>query len=122
MLPLQYELLVDKNARSSAAPTIFHKQTYYGQLLQLLVVNVGVIQTETIRIPPSTLVLAEIHTCQVISTHRSLDIHYYKNLGGKEVVDADTIACVVGRVRDREQWAIIDRSGTLSRAVYVDEA
>lgn len=77
------------------------------------------IEAGSTRIRQHTLVLAEIHTCQVIASHRNLDIHYYKNLGRREIVDADTIACVVGRVRDRDQWAIIDRSGALSRAVYV---
>ena len=37
-------------------------------------------------------------------------IYYYKNLGADEVVDLDMLQCVVGRVQDRDEWAIIDRS------------
>ena len=37
-------------------------------------------------------------------------IYYYKNLGVDEVVDLGTLQCVVGRIQDRDEWAIIDRS------------
>ena len=37
-------------------------------------------------------------------------IYYYKNFGVEEIVDLSTLQCVVGRIRDRDKWAIIDRS------------
>ena len=37
-------------------------------------------------------------------------IYYYKNFGVDEVVDLCMLQCVVGRIRDRDEWAIIDQS------------
>ena len=37
-------------------------------------------------------------------------IYYYKNFGVDEVVDLHTLQCVVGRIWDRDEWAIIDQS------------
>jgi hypothetical protein len=54
-----------------------------------------------------TIILALIQ--EVKATLRN-GIHYYKEFGVNEVVDLNTVQCVVGRVRDRDEWAIIDRS------------
>ena len=37
-------------------------------------------------------------------------IYYYKHFGVEEVVDLNNLQCVVGRIRDRDEWVIIDRS------------
>ena len=37
-------------------------------------------------------------------------ISYYKDCGAEEVVDLNTVKCVIGRVKDRGEWAIVDRS------------
>ncbi len=95
---------------------------FYGQLLRILVVDVKPIPTA---VPPKTttskLVLGVIHTCVIQSNHRVLDMHYYKNHGRTEVVEITTIQCVVGRLKDRGQYAIIDRSGPLARAEFLEE-
>jgi len=38
------------------------------------------------------------------------NIYYYKEFGVEEVVDLETVQCVVGRVKDKGEWAIVDRS------------
>ena len=40
-------------------------------------------------------------------------IYYYKNFGIDEVVDLNALQCVVGRIRDRDKWAVIDRSNNV---------
>jgi hypothetical protein len=40
-----------------------------------------------------------------------LNMRYYKQLGPIEVVDVNSIQCVVGRVFDRGVWALIERNG-----------
>jgi hypothetical protein len=42
-------------------------------------------------------------------------INYYQEMGPLEVVDINTIQCVVGRIQDRKRWAIVDRSGFLAQ-------
>ena len=37
-------------------------------------------------------------------------IYYYKNFGVYEVVELSMLQCVVGRIQDRDEWGIIDRS------------
>ena len=70
---------------------------------------------------PQTLLLAVIRTCTIEDDHNRLDIHYYRNHGRTEVVDLNMIQCCVGRVKDRGRFAIVDRSGPLARAVFVEE-
>jgi hypothetical protein len=40
-------------------------------------------------------------------------IYYYKNFGVDEIVDLSMLECVVGRIRDRGEWAIVDRSNNV---------
>ena len=56
---------------------------------------------------------------RMVNLLRDLDINFYTNLGRYEVVDITSIQCLVRRVKDRGQWAIIDRSGALARAIYI---
>ncbi|KAI0369836.1 hypothetical protein BV20DRAFT_1036311 [Pilatotrama ljubarskyi] len=120
---VRYELLVDKNARYRNRPVILEKKTFYGQLRQILVINLGPVPSASPpQSEPSTLVLGVIRRCIIESDHRALDIHYYRRHGALEIVDITTIQCLVGRVQDRGHYGVIDRSGALARAIYIEEA
>ena len=58
-------------------------------------------------VKPTTLILAVIQ--QVKATLRD-GLYYYKDFGADEVVDLNTVQCVVGRVKDRGKWTIVDQS------------
>jgi len=58
---------------------------------------------------PTTVILALIQ--EVKATLRE-GIYYYKDFGVEEVVDMKMVQCVVGRVKDRGEWAIVDQSNT----------
>jgi hypothetical protein len=45
---------------------------------------------------------------------------YSGELSSGEVIDASTIACAVGRVKDKKRWWIIDRSSGLGDIEFVD--
>lgn len=69
--------------------------------------------------PLETLVLAAILQCEMdrpATTAANLPgIAYYSHIGTLEVVDLDTIKCLVGRVdADRNRHVIIDRNAALS--------
>ncbi|KAI0083042.1 hypothetical protein BDY19DRAFT_987984 [Irpex rosettiformis] len=115
---VRYQLLVDINARAHNRPLLFAVQTFYGRLMHVVVVNVGAIPSQNI--PATHVVLAIIRSCKVDEHHPKLDIHYYSEEGALDVVDVTTVQCLVGRVYDRERWAIFDRSDLLSRAVYIE--
>jgi hypothetical protein len=64
---------------------------------------------------PTMVILAVIREVKTTVKH---GIYYYKEFGVDEVVDLNTIQCVVGRVQDRGEWAIVDRSDSM--AIQVD--
>jgi hypothetical protein len=47
-----------------------------------------------------------------------VDIDFFRHFKGEDFLDLGTVQCVIGRVRTRNAWAIIDRTGTLNRAWY----
>ncbi|KAI0326297.1 hypothetical protein GY45DRAFT_1259252 [Cubamyces sp. BRFM 1775] len=114
---VRYEALVDRNARSRNAAIQLVPKTFYGQLQRILVLHCPPIPSST-HSALTPLIFAVIRTCKITADHPTLDIHYYSRDSSTDLVDITTVQCLVGRVRDRNQWAIIDRSGTLSRALY----
>ena len=64
---------------------------------------------------PTTVILALIQ--EVKATLRD-GIYTFKEFGTDEIVDLKTVQCVVGRVKDRGEWSIIDRSDNV--VVHVD--
>ncbi|KAF8871341.1 hypothetical protein BD779DRAFT_1454138, partial [Infundibulicybe gibba] len=88
--------------------------TYYGKVLHFVVLNLPpscpFIQASPSYIAgqPLSVVLAAITPIKPTS-HNELGMPSYTELGPIEVVDASTIKCVVGRVKDRDTWTIIER-------------
>ncbi|KAI0770690.1 hypothetical protein C8Q74DRAFT_1202285 [Fomes fomentarius] len=122
---VRYEALVDRNARYHQREIEFEPQTFYGQLLHILVVNLtghptASGSTHSAHETDNTLVLGVVQTCVIDESNDSLDIHYYSRMGATTAVDITTVQCAVGRIRERNRWAIIDRSGSLSRALFED--
>ena len=72
---------------------------------------------------PQTLILAEIQPCKILYKHSKLDIHFFKAYGTPLIFDVTCVQCLVGRVKldCANEWAIIDRSGTLAQAYYNGE-
>ena len=62
----------------------------------------------------TTIILAVIQNAKATLTNET---YYYKELGIEEVVDLTTVQCVVGRIKHRGEWAIVDRSNV---AIQVD--
>ena len=98
--------------------------TFYGQLQHIVVVDLP--KSHRLRIKKSeTIFLAAIQTClEPTATSNGLDLHYYSKMGWIEIVDMNCVQCVVGRVKDLNTttgWVIIDRSGSLARAVFSEE-
>ena len=102
---------MDKNARSSRRAPEFVPETFYGQLQHIFVVKMPQL------LGGETLILGSILTCN-IEEKNELDMHHYKMHGRTEVVDITTVQCLVGRIKDRGSWTIIDRSGKLARATF----
>ena len=119
---LQYDSLVDRNAAFRNQPVILELRTFYGELQDIFVITVPASPALGLLLPEQ-VILAGIRTCTLDdrTAPGGLDIHYYTHTGRYEVVDIKNVQCLVGRVLDRGQWAIIDRSGGLARALYVED-
>lgn len=113
--------MVDKFAHIRNIEPVFVAQTCYGRLQHILAIRlpqcpaIGLQERETV-------FLAGITPCEIESTHGRLDIHYYtRESTTEEYLDLTCVQCLVARVKDTERrWAILDRSGSLSRPEFVD--
>jgi hypothetical protein len=108
----QYQLAIDRYARQRYRTPEFELQDFFGQILRFLVVN----------IPPSpkhgieaeSVIYAAIREVRISEPATNCcRINYYQDLGPTALVDLNQVKCVVGRIRDRDKWAIIDRSESL---------
>ncbi|KAH9850528.1 hypothetical protein C2E23DRAFT_735077 [Lenzites betulinus] len=115
---VRYEVLIDRNARHRNRPVVFESKTLYGQLQHIYHIRLLPIPSHAIPSDTSVL-LAAIQTCNIERSNHELDIHYFTRMGAIDYVDISTIQCVVGRIKDRGSTAIINRSGTLSRAIFL---
>ncbi|KDQ53412.1 hypothetical protein JAAARDRAFT_137326 [Jaapia argillacea MUCL 33604] len=118
-----YEAAIDTNAAKRNVAPRFVLKTFFGQPQNIFVV----------RLPPSqalklkeltTHFLAAIRSCTMDENNTDLDIHYYSRFGKIDVIDLACVQCLVGRVPDDmvgHRWGIIDWSGPLARALYVED-
>jgi hypothetical protein len=73
------------------------------------------------------IILAAIRNCKLDTTPvqlERLDIHLYSHEGSLDFVDITSIQALVARVpcsKVGSNWAIVDRSGSLARAVFNNE-
>ncbi|KAI0054434.1 hypothetical protein BV25DRAFT_1817076 [Artomyces pyxidatus] len=119
----RYEVLVDIHANRPRAKPVFKPETRYGRIQHIYSIEMPRCAALGIH-TPETLFLAGITPCIVLASHSKLDIHYYREESKTEqFIDIDCVQCLVGRIKDhRGTWAIIDRSGALSRALYIPDA
>jgi hypothetical protein len=107
-------MLVDKYAHRPNVRSVYVWKTFYGQLENIFVMELPAVPGLLLT-APTTLLLADVRPCIIESTHPSLDIHYYNRHQAPEIVDVNRIKCLVGRIPDGKQWALIDRSGAIAR-------
>jgi hypothetical protein len=92
----------------------FEEQNFFGQLGRILVLDLP--STRKLHLAePTTIIVAVIREVKAKLTD---GIYYYKEFGVDEVVDLETIQCVVGRIQDRGKWALIDWSDSMAN--YAD--
>ncbi|THH18872.1 hypothetical protein EW146_g2190 [Bondarzewia mesenterica] len=115
---VRYEVLIDKHARRRGIAPEFEPQTFYARLQHIFVIQLPA-NTDLGFTTPETVILAALSPCKIDAEHGTLDIHYYsKENSTLDIVDIQCIQCVVGRIKDGSRWAIIDRSGSLARAIF----
>ena len=111
---LQYTQLVDRHAHCMRKTPDFKEQNFFGQLGHILVLELP--SAQKLRLAkPTTVIIAVIRE---VKAKLKDGIYYYKEFGLDEAVDLEMIQCVVGRIQDRGEWALIDQSDSV--AINVD--
>ncbi|KAJ3501992.1 hypothetical protein NLJ89_g9087 [Agrocybe chaxingu] len=126
---VRYEVFVDIHERHKRRKPKYELQTFYGELQHIFLAKfeedsacrlLGLPNEEK-----DVIILAEIKSCVLDaedSNLDSLDIHFYSKSGPTHIVDIKAVQCLVGRVRDGDRgWALIDRSGSLARAIALED-
>lgn len=116
-------MAVDVHARHKHRASEYVLQTFYGQLQHLFTIQFGSACPDLGTDGPTTIILAAVRTCTLDNTEATfngLDIHHYSKHGALHFLDIQNVQCLVGRVKDSNGWAIVDRSGSLARAIYED--
>ncbi|KIM37514.1 hypothetical protein M413DRAFT_30969 [Hebeloma cylindrosporum] len=107
---------------------VYKPQTFYGQLQHIYVVKFSDSCSDARVEPEKPVFLVVIRNCKLKADDTELaklDIHLYAHTGTLDVVDITSLQALVGRVKVQVGgggWAIIDRSGSLARATYEEEA
>lgn len=113
--------MVDKFAHLRNVEPVYIPQTQYGHLQHVVAIHLQRCPTLGIE-EPEVVFLAGVTTCEIEATHGLLDIQYYSHESKtEEFMDLSCVQCLVARVKDiGRRWAILDRSGSLSRPNFVD--
>ena len=113
-------MLVDRNARHQNLPVVLQPEIFFGQLQCIIVMDIGPSQKLGLQ-EPETIILAAIRTCADAKTLPGGNIYYYSREGSLEVVDVNCIQCGVGRIKDGNKWAIVDRSEEHTPSLFADD-
>lgn len=120
-------MLVDKHANMKRRKPVFIRETFYGQLQHIYIIKWPASCSDTRVEPEKPIFLVAIRSCKLLKDDpelSKLDIHLYSEMGKLDIVDITSVQALVGRVKTQVaggQWAVIDRSGALARAVYDDD-
>ena len=107
-------LWIDTLTKKKKRTPEFELQNFFGQLQCILVLELPFIPQLNI-VMLATIILALIKNVKTTSMN---NVYYYKAPGVDEVVDLNMVQCIVGRILDRGEWAIINRSNNV--AIQVD--
>src|ERR1700679_2927573 len=98
-------MLVDRNARHPRRPVILEPRVFFGQLQNIFVIKLGA--SPALKLTKKmTLILAAIRACANPQMKGDNGVYYYSRQGHLEVVDVNCVQCLVGRVKDGNEWAI----------------
>ncbi|KAF9038182.1 hypothetical protein BJ165DRAFT_1353146 [Panaeolus papilionaceus] len=105
---VRYTLLVDKYAHQKRRKPMFVSEEFYGQLTRTFVIPIPHSKRLHVK-TPTVIVLVFMQKLKIYL--RTNGRVYYQHRGGKELVDINTVKCLVGRIPcAKGEWAIVDRS------------
>ncbi|KAF7320300.1 hypothetical protein MKEN_00814800 [Mycena kentingensis (nom. inval.)] len=130
---VRYEMYTDRNERRRTVDVELQGEQFYGRLQHIYRINLNnaepiTTEPKSKKVKPITIprwysmIIVEVESCILTDVDKRLDLPFYKAMGRPHMTDATSLACVVGRVPDGQGgWGIVDRSGNLARAMYIDD-
>lgn len=114
----QYELLVDLLAHNPSAEPVLEGRTFFGELDRIILVHLQA-NDNIDQANDETLVLLDIHSCN--SKKDRHGFYEYERWAAREIVSAESLRGVVGRIKNDTKFTFVQRTGTFENALYVDE-
>ncbi|KAI0669093.1 hypothetical protein C8Q78DRAFT_945394, partial [Trametes maxima] len=98
------------------------REVHYGELQGVLECYLAPEQREIWRESSgATLLLALIRPCKTNGEDAAITVTHYREVRADIVIDVRAIQAVIGRVKSRNRWGIIDRSNGLAHTVFYSE-
>jgi len=101
----------------------FQRELHYGRLQQIISVEFPMGNSDLRLNRGSTFSFALFHQCMLTQKYSrlcDLNIHFYSEENENlQISDTSCVHSLVGRIRDGQSWAIVDRSGGFSREAYL---
>ncbi|CCO38136.1 hypothetical protein BN14_12301 [Rhizoctonia solani AG-1 IB] len=118
---VRYKLATDRLAHLPNAKPDFYGKSYYSELKYLFELPLPPQSVVNPEAEPRSLILALILEAETtVDDDYSYKVAWYDgSLGSGEVVDAQTIQCAIGQIKDGNHWWIIDRSLDLAHLEFV---
>ncbi|KAI1787592.1 hypothetical protein LXA43DRAFT_895990 [Ganoderma leucocontextum] len=114
---VRYEIVVFDRGTGKDA-----RQVQYGELLAILELAFDPTQPVWKHLGGTSLLLAIITPCRTKGEDATKTLTLYRKTLADVVVDLHAVQAVVGRVKSRKHWGIIDRSNDVARTIFtVDE-
>ncbi|KZV78954.1 hypothetical protein EXIGLDRAFT_847001 [Exidia glandulosa HHB12029] len=112
---------VDKHAAQRNRAPEYVQKAFFGQLQHVFVLSLPALPNYKQR-ERQTVLLASVKDCTGAADTHGNGIQYYSGaLGPSHSIDLAAIECLVGRVEDRGEWAIVDRSNALTRVLVPND-
>lgn len=110
---VRFQLEVDIYAHLPRKDPVFELHDFFGKVLRSFVINIPELKTPQHKIMPETIVYAVIRELTITrNIKQPVRLCYFEDdTGGKiHVVDLKQILHVIGRIFDRKEWVVVDRS------------
>ena len=108
----QYTVQVDKNTNDPRAPVVLEWKEFYGRLVRILAFSLAAnCPYQDATATPPTHIVTLIAPVPPRRSRNRLGMQFYKGdkLETPKIVDLACVQCVVGRIKDRDMWALVDR-------------
>lgn len=90
---------------------------FFGQVLRFLVVEMPT--AEEYNIQADRFIYAAIRQANITEpANKRCPINYYQNLGRVELVDLNYVRGLIGRIWDRNKWAIVDQNESQAKTNF----